>query len=137
VDRTPELPVEKGYLDKASRRQHLSRELPKSGRFDKIDSNVVVDPIDSSFSGFEELDSVCGAYKRRAECLSRLAAQKSASSSRVGARLSVLPLGDFSRFSSQVDLMATSLNHRLPLYLSPFLDPQAVAVDTMSLDWNR
>jgi len=37
----------------------------------------------------------------------------------------------------QVDLMATSLNHRLPLYVSPFLDHQAVAVDAMSINWNR
>jgi len=31
----------------------------------------------------------------------------------------------------QID-MATSLNHRLPLYVSPFLDHQAVSVDAMS-----
>ena len=36
-----------------------------------------------------------------------------------------------------LDLMATSLNHQLPIYVSPFPDPQAHAVDAMSLSWER
>ena len=35
-----------------------------------------------------------------------------------------------------VDLFATRHNHRLPLYVSPVLDPAAWAVDALSLDWN-
>ena len=35
----------------------------------------------------------------------------------------------------QVDLFATRFNHRLPLFVSPFPDPQALAVDGLSLDW--
>ena len=35
-----------------------------------------------------------------------------------------------------VDLFATRLNHRLPLYVSPILDPAAWAVDALSLNWN-
>ena len=35
-----------------------------------------------------------------------------------------------------VDLFATRLNHRLPLYVSPVLEPAAWAVDALSLDWN-
>ncbi len=34
-----------------------------------------------------------------------------------------------------LDLMATSLNNQLPVYVSPFPDPQAFAVDAMSLSW--
>lgn len=34
-----------------------------------------------------------------------------------------------------VDLFATRWNHRLPLYVSPVLDPAAFAVDAMSMDW--
>ena len=36
----------------------------------------------------------------------------------------------------EVDLFATRLNHQLPLYVSPFTDPKAVAVDAFRLDWN-
>ena len=36
-----------------------------------------------------------------------------------------------------VDLFATRLNHRLPLYVSPVLEPAAWAVDALSLDWKR
>ncbi|XP_067677661.1 uncharacterized protein [Haliotis asinina] len=34
-----------------------------------------------------------------------------------------------------VDLFATSFNHQLPTYVSPVPDPQAWAVDAMSLSW--
>ena len=34
-----------------------------------------------------------------------------------------------------LDLFATRWNNRLPLYVSPVLDPAAFAVDAMSLDW--
>ena len=37
----------------------------------------------------------------------------------------------------QVDLFATALNHRLPLYVSPNVDSRATAMDAMTLDWNR
>jgi len=129
--------VEQGYLDKASCRQHLSCELPESGRFNEVDFNVVLDPVDSSFSGFEELDSVCRSYKRRAECLSRLSVQ----SLPVPVEWPldsqsfhwVISLGS----APQVDLMATSLNHHLPMYVFLFLDPQSVPVDAISLDWDR
>lgn len=36
-----------------------------------------------------------------------------------------------------VDLFATRLNHRLPLYVSPVLDPAAWALDALTLDWTR
>lgn len=36
-----------------------------------------------------------------------------------------------------LDLFATKLNHRLPLYMSPVQDPEAVAVDALSQDWTR
>lgn len=35
----------------------------------------------------------------------------------------------------EVDLMATYLNHQLPQFVSPAPDPQAVAVDAMSIPW--
>ena len=35
-----------------------------------------------------------------------------------------------------LDLFATCLNNQLPVYVSPCLDPQALAVDALSLDWN-
>ena len=35
----------------------------------------------------------------------------------------------------QVDLLATSLTTRLPLYVSPYPDPKALAVDAMSITW--
>ena len=34
-----------------------------------------------------------------------------------------------------IDLFATRLNHRLPLYMSPHIDPQALAVDAMLHPW--
>ena len=37
----------------------------------------------------------------------------------------------------QVDLFATSQNNQLPLYVSPNIDNRAVAMDVMSIDWNR
>ena len=36
-----------------------------------------------------------------------------------------------------VDLFATQLNHRLPLYVSPCRDDMAVAVDAMLYDWSN
>lgn len=35
-----------------------------------------------------------------------------------------------------LDLMATSWNNQLPLYVSPFPDPRAFGVDAMSLSWD-
>ena len=35
-----------------------------------------------------------------------------------------------------IDLFATALNYQLPTYVSPVPDPQAWAVDALSLDWN-
>ena len=43
----------------------------------------------------------------------------------------------FQRFGTpSLDLFATRWNHRLPLYVSPVLDPAAFAVDAMSLEWS-
>ena len=39
------------------------------------------------------------------------------------------------RWPVLIDLFATSLNHRLPLYFSPVQDPQALATDAMLQDW--
>ena len=36
-----------------------------------------------------------------------------------------------------VDLFATHFNHKLPLYVSPVLDNHALAIDTLSMNWNR
>ena len=36
-----------------------------------------------------------------------------------------------------VDLFATRFNHRLPLYVSPVQDDKALAIDALSMDWNR
>ena len=38
--------------------------------------------------------------------------------------------------SPTIDLMATSQTARLPVYISPFPDERALAVDAMSFDWN-
>ena len=35
-----------------------------------------------------------------------------------------------------VDLFATKFNHRLPLYISPVPDPQALGQDALSVDWS-
>ena len=35
-----------------------------------------------------------------------------------------------------LDLFATCLNHKLPVYVSPCPDPKALALDALSLDWN-
>ena len=39
--------------------------------------------------------------------------------------------------SPQVDLFATSLNTKLPLYVSPIPDPQALAVDALNIPWEN
>ena len=36
-----------------------------------------------------------------------------------------------------IDLFATRLNNRLPLYVSPIPDQQALSIDALSMDWNR
>ena len=36
-----------------------------------------------------------------------------------------------------VDLFATMENHKLPLYIAPNVDPQAVGTDALQLDWNQ
>ena len=37
----------------------------------------------------------------------------------------------------QIDLFATAGNNKLPLYIAPNVDPRAVGVDAMSIDWNQ
>ena len=37
----------------------------------------------------------------------------------------------------QIDLFATRENHQLPLYVSPNVDPYAIATDALSLNWNQ
>ena len=39
--------------------------------------------------------------------------------------------------SPQVDLFATSLNKKLPTYVSPIPDPQAWAVDALNIPWQN
>ena len=36
-----------------------------------------------------------------------------------------------------IDLFATGLNHRLPIYVSPIPDQKALSIDALSMDWNR
>ena len=36
-----------------------------------------------------------------------------------------------------VDLFATCLNKKLPVYVSPCPDPQALAIDALTMDWNN
>ena len=36
-----------------------------------------------------------------------------------------------------LDLFATRFNHKLPLYVSPVLDNQALAIDAFSMNWNH
>ena len=43
----------------------------------------------------------------------------------------------FRRWPVTVDLFATSLTHRLPVYFSPVVDPQAAGVDAMLQSWDR
>ena len=35
-----------------------------------------------------------------------------------------------------IDLFATRLNHRLPLYVSPIPDQKALSIDALTMDWN-
>ncbi|MBV2113508.1 MAG: reverse transcriptase-like protein [Candidatus Thiodiazotropha sp. (ex Ctena orbiculata)] len=36
-----------------------------------------------------------------------------------------------------IDLFATRLNHKMPLYVSPIPDSQALAIDALTMDWSR
>ena len=36
-----------------------------------------------------------------------------------------------------IDLFATRLNHRLPIYVSPIPDQKALSIDALSMDWNH
>ena len=38
-------------------------------------------------------------------------------------------------FTPHVDLFATHLNHKLPLYVSPIPDPKAWDIDTLNINW--
>ena len=40
------------------------------------------------------------------------------------------------RILSAVDLFATNLNHRLPVYFSPIADPQSAGTDAMMQPWD-
>ena len=100
LDSSAEMQVGGEYLNKASLGQHFSSELHQSRGLNEIDTALVLDPIDSSFSGFEELDSVGRAYKRRAERLGRFIVQKSASSGGMDVGQSLISLDSFSGFSA-------------------------------------
>ena len=43
----------------------------------------------------------------------------------------------FCRWPVTIDLFATSLNHQLPVYFSPMVDPQAAGTDAMLQPWCR
>ena len=43
----------------------------------------------------------------------------------------------FRRWSVSIDLFATSLNHRLPAYFSPMVDPQSARMDAMLQPWDN
>jgi len=77
------------------------------------------------------------AYKRRAEYLGRLTVQKSTSLNKMDGRYSVIPLDSFSGFSS-LGISHGDLAQSLFLTcMCPHFSTQAVAVDALSLDWNR
>ena len=38
-------------------------------------------------------------------------------------------------FTPHVDLFATHLNHKLPLYISPVPDPKAWDIDALNINW--
>ena len=40
------------------------------------------------------------------------------------------------QWPATIDLFATSLNHRLPVYFSPMVDPQSAGTDAMLQSWN-
>ena len=40
-------------------------------------------------------------------------------------------------YTPQIDLFATMYNHKLPLYMSPFPDKGAVAVDALAISWDN
>ena len=40
------------------------------------------------------------------------------------------------RWPATIDLFATSLNHRLPVYFSPMVDPQSAGMDAMLQSWD-
>ena len=40
-------------------------------------------------------------------------------------------------FTPHVDLFATHLNHKLPLYVSPIPDPRAWDIDALNIDWTN
>ena len=40
-------------------------------------------------------------------------------------------------FTPHVDLFATHLNHKLPLYVSPIPDPRAWDIDALNINWNN
>ena len=40
-------------------------------------------------------------------------------------------------FTPHVDLFATQLNHKLPLYVSPIPDPRAWDIDALNIDWTN
>ena len=40
------------------------------------------------------------------------------------------------RWSATVDLFATALNYRLPVYFSPLSDPMAAGTDAFLQDWD-
>ena len=77
-----------------------------------------------------------GTYSRCPECAGRQAvAKRSGSTDRVISAPSGLLLKIPSLWTPLVDLFATSENHKLPVYVGPIPDGQALAVDSMSLNW--
>ena len=71
------------------------------------------------------LDQVC---TRETECLSRLAFPERTDNSTLS---QIFHLWEV----PHIDLFATRMNNRLPIFISPFHDPRAWAVDAMSLSW--
>ena len=81
-------------------------------------------------------DTYCHSHSWEAQCFSRQPVpQPKTNSNRMAAQQTSISSCLHLLFLPQVDPFATRLNRQLPLFVSPYPDKSAWAVDALALDW--
>jgi len=69
LDSSQEVQVAEGNIYKTSHSHHDNCVLSKQGGLNEVSFPLILDPVDSSFSGVDGLDPDGGTYKRKSERL--------------------------------------------------------------------
>ena len=117
-------------------RQHHSGGIHQQERRYALPCSDCTSPkvVGSSLDSRSIIDS--SAYSRHSKCGGRHSLQVDQDQNRMDIGQEDLPVHCQRFCTSEVDLFASRLKHQLPMYVSTYPDPGALAVDAFLLDWS-